>query len=117
MRIEDGIFTKCYITVADINAEYGVHNVTRKANAADVSSGAVGVDGDPVTSTDDDIYQTPSSAGVGKKIYTNAVGGDNGTLVTFKIASGSTIQITVYAGMMLPLVTTGCDTAGLLILA
>ena len=116
MRIEDGIFTSAHLTVGtDINAGYDIHATTRAATAQDVDAGVIGSDGTPIA-LGEDLYVNPSQAGVGMKVYTNAVGGDSGAAVTFKLASGSTVTITVYAGMMLPLVTTGCNTPGLLIL-
>jgi len=132
-RLEDGIFTTAYTTVADIDATYrlwdGTHVLTAEEASA-VGKSLIKLEGDATytmqetsTLTDSqlsggvDVIDHPDHVGKAKRIYTNGVGGTSGVSVTFKLLDDTTVVIKVYAGTWLPIATKGCDTAGLLVVA
>jgi hypothetical protein len=124
-RIEDGIFTKGVVLTAsatptapgdrDINEAYPLNSETRKANAADVQSGAIGTNGSAVTSTNDDMYVN-GNPGVAAKLYTSGVGSNSGLETQFKLLDGSVVTIELFEGTMIPLATIGCNRSGILVL-
>ena len=122
MRIEDGIFTLMATTTGPIDKMYHLNHGTRKATTTDIAlsgglmPGTYGTDNKPVSGLNDDIF-TCANPGVSCKVYTNNIGSTEGQIVKFKKLDGETIEVTVFAGMMLPIASIGCDTAGLTVFA
>lgn len=132
-RLEDGIFTTAYTTVADIDATYRLWDGTHKLTAEEadaVGESLIKLDGEAEFTMQEtstltsaqlsagvDVIDHPDMVGKAKRVYTNGVGGTSGVNVTFKLLDDTTIAIRVYAGTWLPIATKGCNTAGLLVVA
>jgi hypothetical protein len=134
-RLEDGIFTQAYTTVAAIDATYKLYNGTHKLlkeEAAAIGEKLIKLPDEdmftmqethelelnsPALSAGVQVISDPENVGKAKRVYTNGVGSTNGKAVTFKLLDDTTVTITVYAGTWLPIATKGCDTAGLLVIA
>ena len=131
-RIEDGIFTQAYTTVADIEATYKLWNATHTLGVEEAKIFGKKLIKGPEESTYTmqettnipvsavggyDVISHPTKVGVGMRIYTNQIGGTAGEDVVFKLLDGKQVTLKVYAGTWLPIATTGCNKEGLLVVA